>query len=204
MGRGRRASASGTGFWRTSLLFIGVAGLLGVAGCDPENESNGNGAGGGTPSSQTPGSVDQPSAQSAADLASAAAANVGELRSDIGPQTDYGNRGCAWAVDQVVKAQTGVDFNTLSTAEMYNELRDGMGIAVDANNPPPGAIIISPTQGDITGHVGIVGYNGLVYSNSSSSATWEQNYTVAAWHNYFDGRTGTFAFIVNTNAGGGH
>jgi hypothetical protein len=94
--------------------------------------------------------------------------------------------GCAWAVDQIVKVTTGIDFNTLSTAEMYNELRNGMGIPVDANNPPPGSIIISPTtDGGAIGHVGIVGYDGLVYSNSSGTGLWSQNYTVSSWNRYF-------------------
>jgi hypothetical protein len=84
---------------------------------------------------------------------------------------------------------------------MYSELRNGMGVQVDPNNPPPGAIIISPSQGDLAGHVGIVGYNGLVYSNSSSDGTWEQNYTLAGWHDAFDGSSGTYAFVLSNPAG---
>jgi len=184
--------------WRIGgILLFGV--LLALAGgCDDSSSSSSSpsGAGGGQPT--PPQTVDGASAASGQSLADAAIANVGKLNSNIGPQTDYGNRGCAWAVDQIVKAQTGLDFNTLSTAEMYNELRNGTGIAVDPNNPPPGAIIISPTEGDITGHVGIVGYDGLVYSNSSATATWSQNYTVAGWHRFFDARSGTFAFVLST------
>lgn len=185
------------GFWRGLLLLLTITILAGLAGCDPDN---GDGAGGEVSSSPTPAS-----SQGAATLALAAAANVGQLRSDIGPQTEYGDRGSAWAVDQIVKAQTGSDFNTLSTAEMYAELRDGMGIQVDANNPPPGSIIISPAQGSASGNVGIVGYSGLVYSTNSSDGTWEQNYTVSSWHDAFDGNSGTFAFIVPSSAtnGGG-
>ena len=180
--------------WRTGgILLLGVVLAL-AGGCDDSSQSLNAGGGQATPS-QTVGQARAASGQS---LAEAAITNAGKLSSDIGPQTDYGNRGCAWAVDQIVKAQTGVDFNTLSTAEMYNELRNGMGIPVDPNNPPPGAIIISPTEGDLTGHVGIVGYDGLVYSNSSGTATWSQNYTVAGWHRYFDARSGTFAFVLNT------
>ena len=171
--------------------------VLILPGCD--DSENGSGAGGGQPT--PPVSVDQASAAGGRTLADAAIANAGKLNSNIGPQTDYGNLGCAWAVDQIVKATTGIDFNTLSTSEMYNELRNGMGIPVDANNPPPGSIIISPTtdNGSI-GHVGIVGYDGLVYSNSSRDGLWEQNYTVSSWNRYFDGRTGTFAFVLKTGS----
>ena len=177
---------------RLAVLILWAA--LTLPGCD--DTENASGAGGGQPT--PPVSVDQAGART---LADAALANVGKLNSNIGPQTDYGNLGCAWAVDQIVKATTGIDFNTLSTSEMYNELRNGMGIQVDANNPPPGSIIISPTtDGGAIGHVGIVGYDGLVYSNSSRDGLWEQNYTVSSWHHYFDARTGTFAFVVK---GGG-
>ena len=182
--------------WRTRGILLLSAVLALAAGCDDGSSSSGAGGGQPTP----PQTVDQASAAGGQSLADAAIANVGKLNSDIGPQTDYGNRGCAWAVDQIVKAQTGLDFNTLSTAEMYNELRNGMGIPVDPNNPPPGAIIISPTEGDLTGHVGIVGYDGLVYSNSSRDGLWEQNYAVSSWHRYFDGRTGTFAFVLKTGS----
>jgi hypothetical protein len=199
MAGGQGESGSGNGLWRRALLLMTLTGLLNLAGCDPDN---GNGAGGEITPSQTPGSSDQASARSAAGLALAAAANVGQLRSDIGPQTEYGDRGSVWAVDEIVKAQTGIDFNTLSTAEMYNELRAGMGIPVDSNNPPPGAIIISPAQGNAIGNVGIVGNNGLVYSNNSSDGTWEQNYTVSGWHDAFDGSSGTYAFILTPSAGG--
>jgi hypothetical protein len=189
--------------WRIggNLLFAVLLALGG--GCDDSSSgSNPSGAGGGQPT--PPQTLGEASAASGKSLADAAISNVGKLNSNIGPQTDYGNLGCAWAVDQIVKAQTGVELDTLSTAEMYNELRNGMGIAVDANNPPPGAIIISPTtEGGSIGHAGIVGYDGLVYSNSSRDAVWEQNYSVASWHRYFDAKgIGTFAFVVKNQGGG--
>jgi hypothetical protein len=187
---------SGRSIWRIGGNLLLAVLLALVGGCDDSNSSSPSGAGGGQP--KPPQTTGEASAAAGKSLADAAVANVGKLNSDIGPQTDYGNLGCAWAVDQIVRAQTGIKFDTLSTAEMYNELRNGMGIAVDPNNPPPGAIIISPTEGDLTGHVGIVGYAGLVYSNSSATATWSQNYTIAGWHRYFDARSGTFAFVLNT------
>jgi hypothetical protein len=180
-------------FWRG---FLGVCLLLALVGCDEESPSQtGSGAGGGG----APQSQNGSAATAAQALAAAAAANVGTLNSEIGPQTDYGNRGSVWSVDQIVNATTGVDFDTLSTAEMYNELRNGMGIAVDPYNPPPGAIIISPTQGDSTGQAGIVGSDGLVYSNDPVSGTWEPTTTVAGWHDSFDGANGTYAFLLNAS-----
>ena len=183
-------------FWRGFLsLFI----LLVLAGCDEESPSQtgSGGDGGGDPAPDDNGQASAATTGQA--LAAAAAANVGTLNSDIGPQTDYGSRGSVWAVDQIVKANTGVDFNTLSSVEMFNKLRGGLGVQVDPNNPPPGAIIISPTQGDNTGNVGIVGNDGLVYSNDPASGTWQAAGTVAGWHDAFDGASGTYAFLVNAS-----
>jgi hypothetical protein len=185
-------------FWRG---FLSVSLLLALAGCDegsPSQTGSGAGGGGKAPEPQTAGQASATNTGQA--LAAAAVANIGTLNSDIGPQIDYANRGSVWSVDQIVKASTGVDFNTLSTAEMYNELRNGMGIAVDPDNPPPGAIIISPTEGDSTGHVGIVGNDGLVYSNDPVSGTWEPTNTLAGWHDSFDGTSGTYAFLLNASS----
>jgi hypothetical protein len=189
MKTGQGESESRKGFLHRYRVLGTVFALLALGGCD---DDNGNGAGGQPSPSPTPST----GSQGAANLAQAAAANVGQLNSWIGPQTDSGDRGSAWAVDQIVYSQTGTDFNTLSTADMYNELRNGMGVQVDANNPPPGSILISPAQGSSSGNVGIVGYDGLVYSTNPSDGTWEQTYTVSSWHDAFDGSTGTYAFVV--------
>jgi len=179
--------------WRRLFITAGLSLSLALGGCDDSPSQNGSGAGGG--GDPSPGMANQAGTGQA--MAAAAAANVGTLNSEIGPQTDYGNRGSVWDVDQIVNAMTGVDFNTLSTADMYNELRNGMGVPVDPYNPPAGAIIISPSAGDSAGNVGIVGADGLVYSGDSSTGTWEPTTTVSGWHDSFDGANGTYAFLVN-------
>lgn len=60
----------------------------------------------------------------------------------------------------------------------------------------PGDIIISPTQGSIVGHVGILGEGGIIMSNNSFADTngvrgiFEENYTLASWRRAFVMRKG--------------
>lgn len=114
--------------------------------------------------------------------------------------TNGGRLACAGAVNEVVRRATGQPVGGgLSTASMYQALRSGRGTLVPLNQAPPGAIIISPTQGSNTGHVGIIGENGLVYSNSSSRAAFSQNFTISSWVNYYQGQKGlpVYAFVLN-------
>ena len=50
--------------------------------------------------------------------------------------------------------------------------------------PESGDIIISPTgmgNGSMQGHVGIVGKNGTIMSNSSATGKFMSNYTIDTW-----------------------
>jgi hypothetical protein len=104
--------------------------------------------------------------------------------------TDHGNLACAWAVNRIVEEATGSPIDHgLSTIGMHDSLEGGRGTQVDEDAAPPGSIIISPTEGSTHGHVGILGENGLIYSNSSADALWEQNYTLERWkQRYHDGK----------------
>lgn len=55
--------------------------------------------------------------------------------------------------------------------------------------PSAGCVVVSPTgKGNGTipnGHVGIVGDNVLVYSNSSVTGEWSQNFTLSSWYNRY-------------------
>ena len=44
------------------------------------------------------------------------------------------------------------------------------------------------------GHTGIVGENGAIYSNSSATGRWTQNWTVNGWLNYY-ARCRAYAFV---------
>lgn len=52
------------------------------------------------------------------------------------------------------------------------------------DTPRPGDVIISPTgsgNGKIRGHVGIIGENGVIMSNDSSTGLWMANFTISSW-----------------------
>jgi len=136
-------------------------------------------------------------------MAVAAEYYVGLLRSEDVPGTDNGNLACAWAVNFIVNVVVGhmLGGDELSTASVYDALRTGAGIPLAASEP--GCIVISPTQARagtvVHGHVGIVGNNQLIYSNSSALRAWSQNYTVATWLTKYAGKglqTGYFRVVA--------
>lgn len=68
---------------------------------------------------------------------------------------------------------------------------------VVTTNPQPGDIIISPTgmsryigKAPFPGHVGILGENGLVYSNDSYTGLWATHYTIKTWRDRYEKRGG--------------
>lgn len=93
--------------------------------------------------------------------------------------------GCAETVNAIFKSVFGREVGgTLSTNLMYKSLiKDKRFIKVD--QPLPGDIIISPTGfgngGLSNGHVGIMGENETIMSNSSATGTFESNFTLTSW-----------------------
>jgi hypothetical protein len=96
--------------------------------------------------------------------------------------TNHGRLACAWAVNEVVRQALGHPIGgELSTANMYDSLVHGRGRAVSEVNATPGSIIISPTSHGRTGHVGILGANSRIYSNSSSRGVFAHAYSLTSW-----------------------
>lgn len=61
------------------------------------------------------------------------------------------------------------------------------------STPKPGDIIISPTglgNGSIQGHVGIVGDNGIIFSNDSYTGKWMTHYTINTWEKRYGEKGG--------------
>jgi hypothetical protein len=134
-----------------------------------------------------------PSKPAATNLSQAAIDNVGRLNTTQDPGTNHGELACADAVTRIVRDQMGLDLpKTLSTNELYDNLVKGGWQEVDPATP--GAIIVSPSNSVMHGHTGIVGENGLIYSNSSATGIWGQNYTVDTWQKRFGG-LGVHAFV---------
>jgi hypothetical protein len=114
------------------------------------------------------------------------------------PGTDGGNLACAWAVNEVTRLALGKPISTdgqggngLGTVGIFEVLQARhirLGSATDAR---PGSVIIAPTQGANHGHVGIVGAttggvgDTAVFSNSSSAAEFEQNFTIGKFTSHF-------------------
>jgi hypothetical protein len=104
------------------------------------------------------------------------------------PGTCRGNLACAWAVNFIANVSLGEPVGGgRSTQRMRDVLRAGgtRWRLVESNTPQPGDLILSPTSDKATGHVGIVGADGLVYSNSSSRASWRQNYSFDSWRDRY-------------------
>jgi hypothetical protein len=108
---------------------------------------------------------------------------VNRFDSSTGP--DHGNLACVWTVRNLVFAalQRWIT-KTDSTSRFDSELRSCFNKSFESDDVVPGGIIISPT-GRNTGHVGFLGTGDggarRIYSNSSTRARLEQNYTVATW-----------------------
>lgn len=119
-------------------------------------------------------------------LAAVSKGQVNILSSKKGP--DGGNLACVWAVDKIFEMAFGIRLTrTLGTAVIDEELAAGKGRLVkEETKARPGHIIISPTgTGKGHGHIGILGHDGRIYSNSSSRARWEQNHTLDSWKKHY-------------------
>lgn len=94
--------------------------------------------------------------------------------------------GCADSVSSVIKSvfPTAIP-GSVSTAELNNQLK-ASPFFFKPKDIRPGDIIISPTgmgkTGKIkNGHVGIVGEDDEIMSNSSATGLWTTNYTFPTW-----------------------
>ncbi|WP_143042227.1 hypothetical protein [Citreimonas salinaria] len=124
-----------------------------------------------------------------------------EMNSSGVPHTNGGRLACAWAVNKISRLCFGLPIGGgLATAEMAKVLRRNHSSRSD---PVAGSVVISPTvwvDGTrITGHVGILGGNGAIYSNSSSRARWEQNFTLSSWRTYYHESKGLSVEIFALN-----
>lgn len=91
--------------------------------------------------------------------------------------------GCAESVSTIINHITPfkITLGTYTLRDIF--VKDTRFIPV-LSQPQAGDIIISPTgmgNGQIVGHVGIMGLKGQIMSNSSATGTWEQNYNIDSW-----------------------
>jgi hypothetical protein len=145
-----------------------------------------------------------PAGSNSAKIHQATVRAVDNMSSRNGP--DGGNLACAWAVNKILQASIGKKFDHDSTTDMDRELRMGVSSgtveSIPVSEARPGDIVISPTIWSperVTGHVGIVGENGKIYSNSSREAQWKQNFTMASWKDYYGSKKGLKVNIYRVN-----
>lgn len=96
--------------------------------------------------------------------------------------------GCAVSVNAVYQKAFGKPIGGgASTAALYQVLQTDARFA-RVDEALPGDIIISPTgtstKGAPHGHVGIVGYHGIM-SNNSLNGLWSEVYTLETWNSYY-------------------
>ena len=102
--------------------------------------------------------------------------------------------GCVDTVEEIYQALFGVyiaGHKTLSTTVLYKKL-NASPLWERTATPEEGSIIISPsgysTKGYTHGHVGIVGENNIIMSNSSfppNKGMFLENFTVDSWKRYY-------------------
>src|SRR3990167_2884047 len=115
--------------------------------------------------------------------------------------------GCVESLEVVIKDAIGQEVGgQLSTIKMYNRLLSDRRFqrVVD---PQIGDIIISPTNGQIIGHTGIISdklsdrlsdKNFLIMSNRSSDSLWSEHLTLSIWRvKYRELPTALFRLVEN-------
>lgn len=128
-----------------------------------------------------------------ASVAQAIVDKVDNFSTAAGP--DHGNLACLWAVRHIVHDVLGFWITQSDgTADFYPQLVNCFGKDRADVSVPAGGIVISPTSGPDIGHIGLLGSGRgdgrLIYSNSSSAAMWEQNYTIQKWRERYRDRKG--------------
>lgn len=99
---------------------------------------------------------------------------------------------CAEATTTILKMAGMFPRIITGTYTLYDALNKDKNWTV-TNNPQEGDIVISPTglgSKTMRGHVGIVGPNGLIYSNDSYTGLWATHYTIDTWTKRYKGQGG--------------
>ena len=91
--------------------------------------------------------------------------------------------GCAESVSNIIRKVIKIPIVT-GTWTLNDLLKLHLQFRRTDDPTRRGTIIISPTgtgNGSIRGHVGILGENGNIMSNSSATGLWTQNFTLEGW-----------------------
>jgi len=100
--------------------------------------------------------------------------------------------GCAESVSMVIR-KILPDFKIETATWLMKDQLDADSRFKRVTEAERDVIILSPTysgNGTVVGHVGIFGGSERIMSNSSTSGTWEYNYTLQKWVDYYRGKGG--------------
>lgn len=163
----------------SSGLTLASLGLKGVVGGDPPD---------------LPPSPIVPDLSAAEKIGFVAEYFLNSLSSKRVPGTNNGRLACGWSTNYVVRVALGAGIGApesmKSTIKMFDALRGGRGIEVPLAEAGRGDVIISPTQGTNTGHVGILLDGSRIANNSSSFGLWMDHKTKNSWHAYYVAKKG--------------
>jgi hypothetical protein len=136
---------------------------------------------------------------------------VGYSTADV-PGTDRGLLAGAWCVNEIARIALGKPIsgdgtgdNGLSVIGVFDVLRS-RHIQRSIDHVDSGMVIVSPTIGNVPGHIGVVGKrladepgNFIIYSLSSARASFQQNFTLKSWQSAHEQRKGlaTYFFEIN-------
>ncbi|MES2985893.1 MAG: NlpC/P60 family protein [Patescibacteria group bacterium] len=180
--------------------------IQGTAGCnDGTTPGTGTGGVGGTPGTGTADTAaGQKMDKAAQDLMGKTTCNV--------QGTENGTLACAFVVNDIVdqalgKPITGKSGNDDSygraTAQMKTDLDASTKFyyaGSDTSQLQPGDIIISPTVGENSGHVGVYTSTGKIVSNSTSRTVVDDHHTPTSWTNYYNGTKKLSTYIYRAEA----
>jgi hypothetical protein len=164
----------------------------------PSVEQIPSAAGGGT-SAGAVGGGNIPSGPAAQRMEQAAISMLGKETCFVS-NTGDGRRACAYVVNNIIDDALGTPINGShgntdsygrGTREMYETLRSSSRFTLvgsDTSQLRPGDIIISPTTGSVTGHVGIYTSSGNIISNSSSRTEVDDHFSPSSWTNTYGGK----------------
>ncbi len=126
--------------------------------------------------------------------------------------TDGGKRACAYVVNSIInnalgKPITGETGNTDTFGRSTSEMKDALDkstrfyfVGTSIGSIAMGDIIISPTIGNNTGHVGIYTSTGKIVSNSTSQLMVDDQFTPLTWINYFNNQKNLVTYIYRARA----
>lgn len=102
--------------------------------------------------------------------------------------------GCAETFTRIL-IMAGCDIKVLTSTIDVNNVLANSPVWRRVSTGFKGDAIISPTQGDNVGHVGIIGDGDLIISNNSYTGQVDEHLNMKSWYDFYGKRKGLPIFI---------